>query len=386
MNTDTSMIEKLPAADEENQTQPPRRRGLGLALLALFLALASLCGSGWLWWQDMHETQGEAARFAAELTHQGQLLKKLDARSGALESRLSALAGANPEPKLNKIEQDLGSLQQSTAGWKAALDGNAAQIQSIRAEMANAQARLAAAENRMTALSARQIDSSSELDLAEVDYLLRLAQERLALFGDAQTADRALDMAARQVAAFDDPLYAGLQQEIALARQKLSSTHLPDYRKLDQNLDLLQGELGALTFKGESVSPEQSGIQGGSGWWERIRNAFSGLVTVRRSTVDEKPLPVLGDQELIRQRAWLDLEVARWAALRQDQAAYASALTRFSKTVQASFDPSTQGMQRVAAVLRELQPLDVDPPMPDISAPLTTLRLLRNPGAGDAGR
>ena len=385
MNTDTSIIEKHSAADTEGQTQPPGRRP-GLALPALFLALASLGGTGWLWWQDIHETGDEAKQFAAELSRHGQLLAKLDTRSGALEEQFSALAGANPEQQLKKVQQELGLLQQSTGAWKPALDESATQIRSLHAGMESAQARLAAAEARMAALSARQVNGSTELNLAEVDYLLRLAQERLSLFSDVRTANRALELAAQHVAAFDNPLYAGLQQEIASARQKLSLTNLPEYQKLDQNLDMLQSGLAALTFKGEGVVSEHSIPSEESGWWARIRNAFSGLVTVRRSTTDEAEIPVLADQELIRQRAWLELEVTRWASLRRDQAAYAAALNRFSATLQASFEPSSEGTQQALAVVRELQPLNIDPEMPDITAPLTALRLLRNPGDGNVNR
>ncbi len=386
MKTDISMTEHLSIAGKEDQDQPARR-GMGLALLATVLALAALCATGWLWWQNVRETQGEARQFAAELNRQGQLLAKLDARSGALASQLSALAAADPGQRLNTLGQELGSLQETSRQWQSLQDETAAWRRSMQAVMESTQDRLAGAEARLTVLSARNIDSSAELDLDEVDYVLRLAQERLALFADPQTADRALAIADRHIAAMDNPMYIGLRRELSAARQKLALLNPPDYPTLERKLDLLQSGLTSLTFKGESVIAGQPANSGDSGWWARIRNAFSGLVTVRRSTAAENEFPVLADQELIRQRAWLELEVAGLAILRRDQQAYSAALNRFSATLQRWFEPSGQGWQGAMDLLAELKLLHIAPAMPDISAPWTALQALRGSGvSADAGK
>jgi len=206
-----------------------------------------------------------------------------------------------------------------------------------------------------------------------VDYLLRLAQERLALFADVKSADRALEIAGRHIEAFDNPMYLGVEREITAARQKLSLLQLLDFEQLEQKLDVLQSSLVSLTFKGEGgISEPRQETE--SGLWARVRNAFSGLVTVHRSTSEEEQLPVLADQELIRQRAWLQLEVARWAAARRDQDAYAASLERFSDALQRWFEPPGGG---VMDTLEELHQLNVDPSMPDISPPWTALRALQ---------
>ncbi len=379
MNTDISMTEN-PSSDDTEDKGRPKKRGVGLALLAMVLALASLCGTGWLWWQNSRGAEDENMKFAAELSHQDQKLAKLEAGSAALASQVSKLATADPNQRLTELEQSLAAVQRASAEGKSFRDETTLWTRSMQASMENAQARLAGAESRLSALSARAVDSKSELDLAEVDYLLRLAQERLALFGDTRTADRALEIADQHIAAFDNPMFLGLQREIASARQKLSQLALPDYQELEEKLDVLQSSLDALAFKGDSEPSEQPADSADSGWWARIRNAFSGLVTVRRSTAVEQDLPVLADQELIRQRAWLQLEVARWAALRRDQAAYQAALDRFSTALKRWFEPSQQGAQQALGILHELKLLNIDPPLPDISAPWAALRALRGSG------
>lgn len=379
MNTDISMSEAHSSASKADQ-EPPAERGTGLALLAMALALVSLCVSGWWWWQNANEKQGAASEFAAELGRQDQLLAKLDARSGALASQLSALAAADAAQRLDQLEQELGALQAGSRQWHSFQDETAAWRRSMQALMESTQDRMAGTEARLAVLSARNIDSSAELDLDEVDYLLRLAQERLALFADPQAADRALAIADRHIAAMDNPMYIGLRRELSAARQKLALLKPPDYPALERKLDLLQSSLASLGFKGENVTAGQPAGSDDSGWWARIRNAISGLVTVRRSTADELELPVLADQELIRQRAWLELEVARLAVLRRDQQAYSAALDRISNNVQRWFDPTAQAWRAAMDILGELKLLNIAPPMPDISAPWTSLQALRSSG------
>jgi uroporphyrin-3 C-methyltransferase len=224
------------------------------------------------------------------------------------------------------------------------------------------------------------MNSSTELDLAEIDYVLRLAQERLQLFGDTRTAAQALAIADQQLSAFDNPLYLGLQREIASAQQALLQAAAIDYPTVYRTVDTLQNDIGSLPFKGAEVPAEISQPSEDAGWWTRIRNAFSGLVTVRRQTSAEQDLPVLADQEVIRQHAWLELEVARLAAMRRDQDAWVATLNRFSATLDKWFEPGAPAMGEVKKLLAELQSINVDPPLPDISAPWVALQAVRAAG------
>lgn len=382
MNTEISTTEKLSGANGQDFARPGGRRN-GLAWLATFMALASLTASGWLWWQDLSNREAANSQFSADLKRQDQLLAKADSKLDELQAQLSALGAVDPERRLSEIEHDLGSIRQSSESWQSLEDATSARMKSLQDEVENAQVRLTAAEARLTLLSARAVDGSAELDLAEVDYLLRLSQERLILFADTKSADRALELAGQHIAAFDNPMYLNVQREIAEARQALSELHNLDYQALDRDLDLLQLGVSRFAFRGERTAQELSGDSEATGWWERIRSAFSGLVTVHRSTGNESELPVLADQELVRQRAWLELEVARWAAARRDQERYLTALNRFSDTLERWFEPLSASL---AQALRKLQQQDVDPPLPDISKPWTSLRALQGIGSSVPSR
>ena len=371
------MNEHFPAQISEKSDEAIKPRH-GLSWLALLLALASLGGLGWFWWQG---SAGEktAEGLNAETARQGQAVNALEGRLAALETRVSGMAAADTGARLGSIEQELKSLQAEAGAAKTFQADTGAWSRSMQAAIEGDQARLAGAEARLAALSARDMSATAELDLAEIDYVLRLAQERLVLFGDIRTAIQALRIAEQQVTAFDNPLYLGLRGEISSALQSLALVSAPDYPAIYSKLDGLQGFVTSMPLKGTTAAvtpaPEVE-----EGWWARLRNTFSSLVTVRRTTSAEEDLPLLADQEFVRQQAWLELEVARLAAMRREQVSYQAALGRFAATLERRFDPAGQGRREAAILLDALRLLDVDPELPDISAPWTALQAIRAAG------
>ena len=376
------MNESFPGELKE-QHEATGKPGSSLSVLALLLVLVSLAGSGWLWWQA-EGNEKAAESLSAEANVQAQTVSGLEHRVAALESRMPGVTALDPAVRLGGIEQDLKTLQAEAGVAKSFQDQTAAWTHSMQAAIEGDQARLAGAEARLAALSARNMSATAELDLAEIDYLLRMAQERLVLFGDSRTAIQALHIAQQQVQAFDNPLYLGLNSEIDLALQNAARVNTPDYPALYSKLDGLQGLAGSMPLKGsEPVSAPVE--ENAGGWWARLRLAFAGLVTVRRTTALEDDLPLLADQALVRQHAWLELEVARLAAMRRDEATWKAALDRFTAVLERWYDPAGPGWAEAGSLLEILKPLDVDPELPDISGPLKALQAIRAAGVAAPG-
>ncbi len=372
---------KAQIAEEIESPQQAQKSGKGLAMLALVLALASSVCVAWLWWQNLRAGSAAAAELATASAHEAQQVAGLESRIGTLEARVTSLGSADPSGRINTLEQDLKALQDSAAQGQEFQQETSSWTRSMQAAIAGDEARLATAEAHLAVLSARNMDTAAELSLAEIDYVLRLAQERLELFADTRTAGQALAIASQQLAAFNNPLYVGLQQDIAAARLKLADVNEPDYTSIYAGLDSLQLSVMALPFK--DAPPAEKGALPGAetSWWERIKQALSGLVTVRRDSEIASSIPVFADQDLIRQHAWLELEIARLAALRRDQLAWTAALNRFAATLALWFEPASQAARDALAQLGELQHQDIDPAMPDISAPLAALQAMRAAGA-----
>ncbi len=356
-------------------------------MLVLLLALTGSAGVAWLWWQNRTADSAAATELAAASAREGQQLAGLESRIASLESSVSSLDSADPGARISTLEKSLDSLQASSNQWQAFRQDTSAWTRSMQVAIEAGEARLKTAESQLAVLSARNRDSAAELDLAEVEYVLRLAGERLNLFADTRTANQALLIASQQLAAFDNPLYLGIQQDIATARLKLTDLSGPDYLRIYASLDALQSAVMALPFKDEADTKKGVLAEGETSWWERIKQSLSGLVTVRRDDEIANSIPVFADQDLIRQHAWLELEIARLAALRRDQLSWTAALNRLAATLAHWFDPASQASRDVLAQLGDLQHQDIDPTMPDISAPLAALQAMRAAGVtGDTAQ
>jgi uroporphyrin-3 C-methyltransferase len=387
VNIDISETATNPGANAAGngvaRDEPPRGGGTALALLALLFALAALAGTGWMWWQDRlsagQEREALAANLAGEIARLEDSDGALSARLDELRAKLEALAAeAGGGDALANLRGGMAADRERLVRLEQSLQEQTTLSRSLQAATDALQTRLLAVESGMGRLSALNLDAAGELDLAEVDYLLRLASERLQLFSDPATADRALELADRQLAALDDPAHLGVRQAIAAARRDLAGLSLPDYLQVTARLDEIQASIARWPFAGDSGSGSAAGVDAGTetGWWARLKTTFASLVTVRRSAGTEPALS-LEDKDYLRQRVWLQLELAQLSLMRRDQQAFRAALARAQDSLATRFDPADDAVQAADRALSDLAATDLEAEVPDITEPWNTLRLIR---------
>lgn len=354
----------------------PARRGGFLAFLAFLFALAALAGTAWMWWQDQQGQQIVESRAMGEVARLEQSDSKLSLEIRELRDRLDNLSISDSADEVAALERRLQGDLAKLERMQQTLQEQQALTRSLQIAGESHQRRLSAAESALTGMATQDLDAGGDLDLAEIDYLLRLASERLQLFSDPVAADETLALADAHLAALDDPLYLGVRQDIAAARRAIAALDLPDTFAIGSQLDDMQAAIQGLPFK--SDTPESGAETGeGDGWWQKVKNVFSGLVTVRRSTELERQKISLEDQDYVRQRAWLQVEIAHLALMRRDQEAFRQSLARLQETLTRWFDESSAAFASVAADLDELGAVNIEVEPPDISAPWSTLRQLR---------
>jgi len=360
-------------------------RGAGIAWLALLLAVAAAAYEGWQWWQD--RSSGEAAAERADAVRQLQDDQlALGRQLGELRSRQDELRAAGA---------DLAGLEANLEGLRARLDQanseggrerqKTRELEQGAAELAD---RVGALEGSLAALAARGESPGKRVELAEIDFLLRNATERLQLFEDRRGAMQALALADVQLASLDDPLYLPVRQAIASARLELVDMPVVDRIPLTQRLAHLQSGITGLPFPGEAgvvggAGTSERAIPQDAGLWERFKAALAGLVTVRRR-VDEQSLISIEDKEYVRQGLWLQLESARLALLRLDQEAYDASLRRAEATLRQYFDAGAAPVMAALEALAELGEARLHVQPPDISTPWTLLNALRGDLSGTA--
>lgn len=348
-----------------------------MTFVVFLMAAAALLLSALNWWQSNRAEEPEITKALEAIglleKHQSEIVADIERVDGVLAD----LAGSDNAAKIQSVRRELGDNRESLSTLRAAFDEQVAVTRSLQAATETMQARLRAAEAAVSGLSVQGRGADEQLDLAEVDYLLRLAGERLALFADPVAADRALDLADRHLAAIDSPVYLGVRGAIAESRQELSSIEMPDRLAISGRIDGVQTLIPSLVFLADMPAAEESGPDTDESWWGRFTDAMSGLVTVRRSTDGEAQRLTLEDRDLVRQRLWLQLEMVRLALVRDDAEAYGVALELASEGLSSGFDTSAGSGARALEAVEGLAAERILVEMPDISAPWKLLQALR---------
>jgi uroporphyrin-3 C-methyltransferase len=375
--TPESPVEENAAAKSRPKESKPRRSGALLAFFAFLFSAAALAGTAWMWWQGQASLGQDEQRAIAEFSRLENSDNKLSLELNQVRDQVKALSAGDAGADIAAVQQRLQADRSNMDRVEKLLNEQAAVARSLQAASESLHGRLTAAEAALTGMSTRELDAGGELDLAEVDYLLRLANERLKLFSDPEAADQALEVADMHLAALDNPMYLGVRQDIATARRALASVSTPDFPGISGRLDAIQQKIATLPFKQEAPSIDSPGQAAGGGWWEKVKSVFSNLVIVRRSTDEENQRLTLQDKDFIRQSAWLQLEVAQLALMRRDQQAFQASLQRVRESLVSWFDTGDRQYLAILQSVDELAAIAIKVEVPDITAPWSKLRLLR---------
>jgi uroporphyrin-3 C-methyltransferase len=207
---------------------------------------------------------------------------------------------------------------------------------------------------------------------AEASFLMELAQSRLTLDRDVDTAVVALESADSRLAALRDPGVTAVRQQLAKEIQALRSVQRPDTTGIMVRLTNAEEQAATLPVRGivsvERTSPVQALPEGlFSRAWVVARNALSGLVSIRK--VDDRggSMVTLEEQALRRQHLQLLLFSARTAVVRHDNASYRSALAGARQWLGEFFDVSDPTTTALLNEIQSLEPVNIDPQLPDVS-------------------
>lgn len=367
-----SPIEDAPFS--EPPATSPRRSGGVLAAFSLLIAVAAAGGSAWTWWQFQ---QFEPP--AVELPDLPDLNAELSAFRADQDAALQALR--------RQIDDQLRSSRSSLVDEIRAEGDQAARraddlASTWRRDQAGLERRLAAVEDGVARLAQHGLGSERALGVAEAEFLLRLAGERLTLFSDPAGAAEAMRLADDQLKALDDPLYAGVRQALAAEIQALESVESADRVAISGRLLQLaaaspEWPLDArrsLRAEGPNLlEPEQTE----AGWWARLKAVAASVVVVHRDQTDATVLLTLEEERLLRENVQLQLQVAQLAAVRGEQSLYAAAIGLVRDWLTRYYDPQSSQVAEALKTLAELERIALDVPMPEINQALRRLRNLR---------
>ncbi len=359
------------------QVKKPKSSGIAIAILALLVALAAVSASGWQWWQARMTDPNEATQ-KASLTRLQDDQQQLAKSVAAFKNQLAAVKPPVEADELSRRLERLKAVELQMADLHGQSGEDQASISAMQGSVRSLEQRLSATEAGLVNVAANNQNSGVELDIAEIDFLLRTASERLQLFSDPSAADLALQAADLQIEALNDPMFLSVRQRIASARQALAQVPVTDRVQLTARITDLQSKVPGLPFRGELEAQPEPELPADAGWWESFKQTMSSLVTVKRRAPEDQSLLSLDDKDYLRQGLWLQLESARLALMRNDTSVYVGSLERVDDTVAQFFQSGSLDVQALLLDITTLKETNIAPEMPDISAPWTQLRQLRD--------
>ncbi|MGB5486774.1 MAG: uroporphyrinogen-III C-methyltransferase, partial [Lysobacterales bacterium] len=377
LNPEKDDLTSDPEMDRLLQEKKPASSSTAIAILALLVAMAAVSASGWQWWQTRLVDPNEATQKEA-ITQLQNSQQQLARSVESVENQLGTAQSPVNADELSRRNERLKAVEMQLAGLQGQTGEDQSSISAMQGSVRSLEQRLSATESGLVSVAAASQISTAALDIAEIDFLLRAASERLQLFADPVSADLALQAADVQIEALNDPMFLSVRQRIATARQSLAMIPDIDRVQLTTRITDLQSKASGLPFRGEVKAKPEPELPEDAGWWQSFKHTLSSLVTVRRRVPEDQALLSLDDKDYLRQGLWLQFESARLALMRNDSGVYISSLDRVSATVEQFFQPGSSEIEALLLGVASLKQVNIAPEMPDISAPWTQLRQLRD--------
>lgn len=324
--------------------------------VALILSVAALGASGYLYWLTLQQTQSN------------EML-----RSSLAQDVQNNLTSSNNET--NRSIADLGRR----------LDDVRTQAAADKIGVEELQLRLT---RSMQQINAKQQDNSTEWLLAEVEYLLRLANQRVLMEKTADGALTLLKSADKILSETDDVTIYEVRQALATDIAALEAVPQVDTEGVFLKLGAMNDQVEKLRLiplaeKRElpdllkEITPDSVSESWASGMkanWNSAMDKLGSLVVIQQR--DGKIEPLLSPKETfyLKQNLHLMLEQAQMALLQREQGAYDNSLVKAQAWAAEYFDKKDAATQAIVRGLEDLKPVQVSPEVPDISGSLRELK------------
>ncbi len=347
----TPQAQKVPASgtDSAEEAKPQKSHGArawaGLAIVLSFIALA-------------------ASGYVAYILYQKQALLDTDVLGALDQLRLDA---QQIEKKESGIAREVEGIKKQFSDAKQVQETLKSAVEKISSELGR---------NR------------TGWALAETEQLLLIANYRVQLANDPDTAIAALQAADRRLQQLAEPRLLPVRGLVAAEIAQLQSLERADVPGIALKLGSLAANLDKLPLSVEDrfrplppAAQAQQDTDTGSSVWAVLRQMWLdtlGLVRIRKTAEVQKPLLAPEQDYFLRENLRLMLYGAQLAVLQADVTTYTQNIEAANKWVGDYFDTDAQSVMNVRQELDSLLNAKITIKLPDISGSLAALRAIAN--------
>ena len=372
---DDIALEKLAAPKKSPKT-------ILLVSVVLILVLAgALAASAYFAWQTQQSIEDRLQALQGQIAERDQRIQKTESQLAEFVSQTQSISKT-----LKEQQQQFGKFDQQAADVQSLLNK---QSTDQRERLKQMDARLNGQQQRLLTLSTT---NREDWLLAEAEYLLRLASQRILIERAPQNAIALLETAdgiVQQVAnGLGDPELFAIRKSLAREIAELKLVAGVDKEGIYLSLQSYADEIDRLprippsTFNSgefESVPDDPDPDAEPQTWYQKawsglgdMLGVFDAYIRYREDDLKVEPLASTEHLRTATLNIRLLLQQAQLAMLREDLVIYQNSLQKAQELVAEAFYSSPEALAYQQA-LKELSSKNIAPTLPDISESLKLL-------------
>ena len=340
----------------QNETKPVRRSqsGLWFGIIILFIVLA-LAGAGFYFFTQLRDKQeGLGGEVKGEMSKQ---IADYQSQLVAIQSQIAAMEAniAGKDTHFTKTLADFSQLHNE-------------KLESTRKDL----------NDSIVGVQRQLGKTRGDWLIADAEYLLSVANERLYLIGDVNTTREALEASDQRLRESGDAATFKVREEIAHELSDIQKVIVPDVVGIYASLQSLQDHVDQLVlllpYTGKALSaPEQSSEPEEQGALDSALSHIKGVVTIRHTKHEVKEILTPEEAEFIHEQLKVKLEMVKVALVQHNEALFKSSLADAKKWVQKHFLDDADAKKFIAD-LEQFTEIKIHSQFPDISKSLKMLR------------
>ena len=298
---------------------------------------------------------------------------------------IAQLSGRVDESRqsLSELDRNLTDLASSDESMRSRVESLQQSIEERVRLLDTLPLRMSNLENSVAALQGVSAGARDTWLLAEAEYYMQIANAQLQLGNNPHLATLALGMADERVVQMANPALTDVRRAIADELAALEVMDKPDIEGVSLTLASLSRVVESLPLQSvdqgaaddeQGVDPELSGTARA---WASVKGAVSGLVKVTPPDEATRALLTPDTAQLIRANLALQLQAARLALLRGEQAIFEQSLDDADALLEHYFDTSRAPVDSARQTIAEIRDGMFAVTPPDISESLRLIRQFR---------
>jgi uroporphyrin-3 C-methyltransferase len=347
---------------EDDETVEKPKRGNGVAWLALLVSGLALAAFAYTQVEDWlaDDTSSEQDN-GARIDDLGRRVDRSGEALASLESRLGQISHPDFSADIDAVRRDVED-----------------QIRLLT----SLPSRMTTIEDSVASLAGISAGARQTFLLAEAEYYLQIANAQLQLANNPHLASLALGMADERVTQLSDPALIAVRRAISDELAALEVMEKPDLEGATLTLASLARVVESLPLVSRTLDEDaaaeddvdQSGVDQA---WGSVKDAMSGLIKVTPPDQAKLALVSPDAEYFLRNNIALQLQSARLALLRGEQAIFEQTLDDTSALLNTYFDGDSAQVASAQLTISEIRDSVFAASVPDISESLRLLRQYR---------